>query len=491
MAVAVPIPAKRQALAQLVKLTRAADDRPLRSDEIPFELYNALLHHFGGIHRARRAAHLPDPPQHREWSQADVITEIRRLDHSGMAIRYRDLELAGREDLVGAIRTYVGSIVRARILANVPHPPRAIGVMERWDEDRVVEDILELHRLGEPLSYSKAPNKLVNAGVRYFDSWDNALIAAGLDPDDVRLRRKPYDDEQLIAQIHTLARQRPTMNHGELHRHPDGQALWRRYGSIEAGLTAAGLTAWPIQIMHEALSRTQVIKALKARHRAHKSLRKAALEQDARLMHGITRQFKTIEAALRASGLASQIVDANHWTKDEILRVLQDRRDRGLPLHADAIRKEHGGLYQAAINLFGSYMAAARRFGAKPRKVDWTEDTALAALRRLGNKHGVLTCTQVPSGLLRACNRFWGTWEEICSVAGIEHLDHAPRGYWTRERLIELLQERARNHQLLTAKQLGKAAVSAIWRNFGGLDQALAAVGCSHRSRRFFDRPPA
>jgi hypothetical protein len=38
----------------------------------------AILHHFGGIERARRAAKLPDPPQYREWTQEDVTTEIRR-----------------------------------------------------------------------------------------------------------------------------------------------------------------------------------------------------------------------------------------------------------------------------------------------------------------------------------------------------------------------------------------------------------------------------
>ena len=206
MAVASPIPAKQQALADLVKLTRQAG-APLPSNEVPFALYNALLHHFGGIQRARRAAKLPDPPQYREWNEVDVIAEIRRLHENGLTIRYRDLELAGREDLVGAIRTYVGSIVRARLLAKVPHPPRRVSVEERWDEDRVVEEILELYRLGEPLAASKAPDKLVNAGTRYFGSWDDALTAAGLDPDEIRLRRKPYDEEQMIARIRQLARE--------------------------------------------------------------------------------------------------------------------------------------------------------------------------------------------------------------------------------------------------------------------------------------------
>jgi len=70
VAVAIEIPTKRQALAQLVKATRAAGET-LASNELPAALYNLLLHHFAGIQRARRAAKLPDPPQYREWTQAD------------------------------------------------------------------------------------------------------------------------------------------------------------------------------------------------------------------------------------------------------------------------------------------------------------------------------------------------------------------------------------------------------------------------------------
>jgi hypothetical protein len=222
-----------------------------------------------------------------------------------LTIRYRDLELAGREDLVGAIRSYVGSIVRARVLANVPHPPRAVHAQDSWDEERVVEDILDLHRAGQSLAFTRAPSKLVNAAKRYFGSWDNALFAAGLDPDEIRLRRRPYTHEQTIERIRELAREEPTMNFGELHKHPDGQALWRRFGSIEASLRAAGLTEWPVRVLHDAYTAEEVIATLKARHRTGKSLRKTAIEEDSRLCLGITRRFKTLEAALAAAGLES------------------------------------------------------------------------------------------------------------------------------------------------------------------------------------------
>jgi hypothetical protein len=46
-------------------------------------------------------------------------------------------------------------------------------------------------------------------------------------------------------------------------------------------------------------------------------------------------------------------------------------------------------------------------------------------------------------------------------------------GYWTRERVIH---QRARSRQPLTTTALGKSLVSALWRHFGGLDQAPAAA---------------
>jgi hypothetical protein len=190
-----------------------------------------------------------------------------------------------------------------RVLANVPHPPRAEGVRDSWDEDRVVEDIVDLHRAGESLAYSRAPSRLVNAAKRYFGSWDNALFAAGLDPDEIRLRRKPYSHEQMIERIRELAREQPAMNAGELHRHPDGLALLRRFGSIEAGLSAAGVIDWPVRLLHDAYTTDEVIAALRARHRNGKSLSKTALEEDSRLCLGITRRFKTLGVALVAAGL--------------------------------------------------------------------------------------------------------------------------------------------------------------------------------------------
>jgi hypothetical protein len=473
MAVSAPIPSKQTALAELKKLTRQAE-APLPSNELPAALYNALLHHSGGIQKARRAANRPDPPYPKTWTEAKVLDELRRLHDSGVTIRFRDLELCGREDLVGAIRVEIGSIVRARRLARISDPPRAWSEQESWDEDRVIGEILDLARDRQPLAYSKAPSKLRNAAVRYFGGWDAALEAAGLDPDEHRLRRKPYDDEAMLARIRELAREYPEMTLGELHDHPDGLAIWRRFDSIEEAARQAGVEGWPIRKLRDAYSVDETVQALRARNRARKPLSKTRIStDDSRLNLGIQRHFRTMEAALTEAGLESKLPDTVRWSREEVLRQLEGRRDAGKPLHASAVPAT---LHAAAIKFFGSYMAAAKRFGAKPLKVNWTRETVLAELRRLASQNKTLSTSDVPNGVLKAARRFFGTWEEICAVARIEGLDHAPRGHWTRDRIIDTLRERVRNGQPVAGNSIGKALIAACWRQFGGLDDALRAA---------------
>ena len=112
------------------------------------------------------------------------------------------------------------------------------------------------------------------------------------------------------------------------------------------------------------------------------------------------------------------------------------------------------------------------------KKVGRGKLITIDAIRKLlAKKHGTLASTHVPNGLLNACRRFFGAWEDICRVAEIDHLDHVPRGYWTRERVIEELRARASKDQPLTTHALGKSIASALWRHFGGLEPALAAAG--------------
>jgi hypothetical protein len=140
-------------------------DRPLGARDVPLAMWRAILHRFGSVAAARELAGLPGPPTNSRWSEDGVLDEIRRLARSGVTITFNGLRDAEREDVNGAIVMYFGSIVRARWLARVPHPPRQLGEWTKWDEERVVAEILARHEAGEPLASSKVPPKFIAAAV--------------------------------------------------------------------------------------------------------------------------------------------------------------------------------------------------------------------------------------------------------------------------------------------------------------------------------------
>jgi hypothetical protein len=380
-----------------------------------------LVHHFGSVSSARHAAGLSDPVPPRKWSLELVIEEVRRLHNDGIWIRDHDLTQAGHADLVGAIREYAGGIVRVRRLANVPEPPRRVPAeIEIWDEARVVDEILDRHDDGEPLASSKVPGKLAAAAIRFYGSWANAIAAAGLDYDKIRLKRAPYTIDELRDGIRTLARTKPRMTLSEFrHATSLGPVAARYYRSIQDAIADAGVAGWPRRVKFRTISESAVIRGLRQRHRNGLSLLKSDIAHDnAALDAGIARHFATLERALTAAGL-------------------------------------------------------------RPRRQFRTRESVLDDLRREARGKTILTSTQISDSLREVAARYYGSFQAALDAAGIKGLD---RKQWSRDRVIEVLREHHQRHgDQESWRSVGQSALTAAWRYFGGLDAALEAAGIERR----------
>jgi hypothetical protein len=145
--------------------------------------------------------------------------------------------------LLGAIRQYFDGIIDARRLAVVPEPARLaqVGKRQRWDEQRVVAEIEELHRSGESIAASKVPNPLLKAGKRYFGSWKAAVESAGHDYGEVRMQHEAYSKDELVQELRELAEREPEMPWSTLYLLPFTNAITRLFGSHEAALRRARL----------------------------------------------------------------------------------------------------------------------------------------------------------------------------------------------------------------------------------------------------------
>jgi hypothetical protein len=137
----------------------------------------------------------------RKWSRELIIMRIRALRAQGSDLT-PGMVSARDGPLVSAAERYFGSWPAAVAAAGVDYAQvRASGRQRRrwriskWSCEKIVAEILWLHRAGEGLSWAVAERKypqLCAAAAKkcYFGSWRAALEAAGLDYDEIKARAR-------------------------------------------------------------------------------------------------------------------------------------------------------------------------------------------------------------------------------------------------------------------------------------------------------------
>ena len=475
---------KPRCLIALRDLTRelghSAQSKDLQGHPL---LYESILHHFGSLKAARRAAGVSGPDLRRRWSANIVIKEIRRLYAHGIRISIWPLIEAGHRDLVHAARMYCGGIPRARILACVPTPPRLPVDREVWDPERVLEEIENLSRLKESLAYTRVPRKLNMAARHYFGSYRAAVEEAGFDYNAIRLVREQYTREDLILAIRAVRKRRPEMTLGMFHRHRISAACIREFGSLEAAARAAGLDHWPLRIIGPLLDEGATIDALRVRRREGCPITVTDLERDdPRVLSSAIRHFGDLMKAAARAGFEAEHKRKPRWTKDEIRAALQARWSAGLPMHPGALRQDEGRLYSVLKKRYGtiSNPEVARDLGLPPgtmasRMTHWSPERVIAELQALTKGVERIRWKEVQPILKQMCRKYFGSMVAARAAAGLPE----PRRLWTREQVIQLLQ--AQSPDVPYPRDL----ISAAQAHFGTWLAALDAAGIAARSRHW------
>lgn len=423
MVVAVPVKRaslmpKERALTRLRELGRGG--RVVKRRDLPEPLFLALRVHFRTLAAARRAAGVAPVKPQRRWSAERVVDELRELDRQGVAMRASDIRDEGPPGMLFALYSYVGSMKRACLLAGVPRPPRRV-FGEPWDEDSVVEAIRSLHRAGASVAMSKVDQRLYNAGRKHFGSWRDAIEAAGLDYDKVRLVREAYTRKEVIALLRRLAKRHPKMALSEVNRHPHGRAARKVFGTTARGIVAAGLKDWPVRRSHAAMTKKQVCERLRARKRAGKRVyMTAVLRDDPRLWRSGLAHWGRWPLVLAAARVADDAPRRRTWSKKIILDQLRERRRRGLSLRTGDVTADDPGLAQAAYNYFGSYREAAKRVGFDSARHPWTRERVIEELRRRAKGGTRVTNAMAGPALTLAAWKLFGKFSEACRAAGLE-----------------------------------------------------------------------
>lgn len=188
-------------------------------------LLRAATRYFGSWRSAIEYAGLnyEDIRRYKSWSRERILDRIRELHEKGEDLSWRHVSTRLDPQLAAAAtkRKHFGSWRNAVAAAGLDY-----GMIRRyreWDEEKIKESLRELYEKGVDLNAKHMEEydiTLITAARRRFDSWDQALTAAGLDYKKIVLRspfkRRRHAGPALAAHPAKHPHRRTATGHGRL-----------------------------------------------------------------------------------------------------------------------------------------------------------------------------------------------------------------------------------------------------------------------------------
>jgi len=266
---------------------------------------------------------------------------------------------------------------------------------------------------------------LARAAIRLFQNWGNALRAAGMDA-EVVLRRRKWTPAKIVERIQDLAHQGVALNQKSVAGVDKGVlvAAHKFLGSWVDALRQAGYDPDAVRKTRRPWTKSQIIQVLQERADHHLPLTQNALSQTS-ILCGAKRLFGTLNAALRQAGLLHKVPRRPCWSRATVVATIRERHRTNLPLHSAGVARLAPSLHCAAKKYFRGWDPALRAAGLDPSRIrrarpPWTPELVIEEIRRRIEAGVSLTAGTLnrPESLMRACRRFFGSWEDAVWTAG-------------------------------------------------------------------------
>jgi hypothetical protein len=190
-------------------------------------LLRAATRYFGSWRAAIEFAGLnyEDIRRYKSWNRDRIVERIRELNEKGEDLSWRHVSTKLDPQLAAAAtkRKHFGSWRNAVAAAGLDYGQ--IRRYREWDEETIKRSLRELHEQGVDLNAKSMEDydiTLITAARRRFDSWDQALTAAGLDYKKIVLRA-PFKRRRSAAQAGHPAK-RPHFPAGNGHVRQDAKS---------------------------------------------------------------------------------------------------------------------------------------------------------------------------------------------------------------------------------------------------------------------------
>lgn len=364
---------------------------------------------------------------------------------------------------------------------------REAGLEVNKEQNIAKSDLIdELLRLADELERTPTSRDMAENGkyassnyTNKFDSWNDAVREAGLDP----TRYRDIPRQKLLSELERLTEElghTPTAPEMTQHGCFSQNAYWREFGSWNSALKEAN-----IGINREKnISESDLVNEL---HRLGEELGQtpsaADMDNEGRFSVGTyERQFGSWNEAIKEAGL--DLNNRSDIPKLELLNAIQRLADE-MGQTPTAVDMEQEGEFGWATykSTFGSWNTAVRMAGLKPNvRNDIAELDLIKELQRLEDELG-----HVPGR--REMDRdgqfdsttymsTFGTWNDALQEAGL-----TPNAYWDIPE-SELLEELQRLAEVLDRTPIrdemesqGKFSYSVYAQRFGSWNDALVEAG--------------
>jgi hypothetical protein len=247
----------------------------------------------------------------------------------------------------------------------------------KWTRDDIIRQVLDREAKGLSLTTggrSGLPNGLHAAGIRFFGSWRNTLVAAGINPAKT-FRRTRWTPNRILAVIRNLSRRRDPLNQQKLLQRHGGLvvAARRHFGSWNGAIMAAGVNPARMRRVNP-WTRERVVEAILKRALVGEPLK--GREGDLRmLIEAGVRLFGSWPAAIAAAGVQEAALTAApappsrekpapprkprvEWSAERIQATIEERRQAGKRVNVTSVRREQHCLFLAAKRVYGTWEQA-------------------------------------------------------------------------------------------------------------------------------------
>jgi len=132
--------------------------------------------------------------RYKSWTRERIVSRIQELHKQGIDLSWRNVCLNVDPQLAAAAtkKSHFGSWREALEASGLDYD--SIRRYREWDDERVLQMVREFHARGKGLNAKNMEHEditLITAARRRFDSWHQALTAAGLDYRQI-VQRAPF-----------------------------------------------------------------------------------------------------------------------------------------------------------------------------------------------------------------------------------------------------------------------------------------------------------